>query len=206
MSAAYALGRGSLGRCLCMHTCSCLCLGVACVYVACVYVACVVSASVPQSSLQPSCCMLQLFHDCHGPFPDCFRPDSYNQARAMSRSCVHSRISKTSALQPSCFFISCTHVPCCFPPCRRNNVTLSCASEYLQNADVWEYRYCVEVDPSYRPPDRSAAAAAGVGGAVTPSRRVPAPRRQLQARPIEHPLWRNKRGTEVGVGRSRRLG
>jgi hypothetical protein len=65
----------------------------------------------------------------------------------------------------------------------------------------------MQADPSYRPPDRSAAAAAGAGaGAVTPSRRVPAPRRQLQARPIEHPLWRNKRGTEVGAGRSGRLG
>jgi hypothetical protein len=76
-------------------------------------------------------------------------------------------------------------------------VTLSCTSTYLQDADTWEYKYCREVDPCYKPPEKDKDKSAG---AATPSRRVPTQRRQLQARPIEHPLWRNKRGTEVWSG------
>lgn len=75
-------------------------------------------------------------------------------------------------------------------------MTLSCTSTYLQDADTWEDKYCRQVEPCYKPDkdkDKSA-------GAATPSRRVPTQRRQLQARPIEHPLWRNKRGTEVCTG------
>lgn len=80
-------------------------------------------------------------------------------------------------------------------PTRRHPVTLSTKSTYLQDTDTWEEKYCKKVEACYRPPEKSAAAAAAA--AATPSRRVGVPRRQLQARPIEHPLWRNKRGTEV---------
>lgn len=77
----------------------------------------------------------------------------------------------------------------------RYNVTLSTTSAYLQDTEKWEDKYCKQVDSSYKLPDKQAGA-----GAATPSRRVPTQRRQLQARPIEHPLWRNLRGAEVGVG------
>jgi len=77
-------------------------------------------------------------------------------------------------------------------------VTLSTKSSFLQDYERWERQYCSKVDPSYRIVDKAAAAAGG--GNATPSRRVPTARRQLQARPIEHPLWRNKRGTEVRPG------
>lgn len=79
-------------------------------------------------------------------------------------------------------------------------MTLSTQAPFLEDAERWEREYCGKADTAYRIPDKAAAAAAAAaGGAATPSRRVPAVRRQLQARPIEHPLWRNKRGTEVGA-------
>lgn len=99
-------------------------------------------------------------------------------------------------------------------PARSYAVTLSTASAFLQDAARWEAEYCAKGERAYRPPPEKPAPT-GAGGATpgaglaTPARRAAERRaaasRPLVPRPVDHPLWRNKKAPEARAPRCLRL-
>jgi hypothetical protein len=83
--------------------------------------------------------------------------------------------------------------------CRMRRVTmyLTTATAKLQNFKEWERRYCADMDKAYKVPEekqpqqQQQQQQAG-GGQQQPRQRMPPLRR-----PVEHPMWVNKRFTEV---------
>jgi hypothetical protein len=77
---------------------------------------------------------------------------------------------------------------------------LTTATKKLQAFEQWEQHYCADVDKAYKMPDKKEKQqqqqpAGGQQQQQQPRQRVPPLRR-----PVEHPMWVNKRFTEVGLG------
>jgi hypothetical protein len=72
---------------------------------------------------------------------------------------------------------------------------LTTATNKLQAFEKWERHYCADVDKAYKLPDKQEQQQQqpAAGEPPRPRQRVPPLRR-----PVEHPMWVNKRFTEVG--------
>jgi hypothetical protein len=75
---------------------------------------------------------------------------------------------------------------------------LTTATAKLQNFREWERRYCADMDKAYKLPEEKKPQQQQQqqpgGGQQQPRQRMPPLRR-----PVEHPMWVNKRFTEVGL-------
>lgn len=80
---------------------------------------------------------------------------------------------------------------------RRVTLYLTTATKALQDHEHWEQRYCSDVEKAYKPPDRQQQAAQQQEKqqAGSARQRIPPLRR-----PVEHPMWRNMRTSEVRLG------
>ncbi|WIA22113.1 hypothetical protein OEZ85_004454 [Tetradesmus obliquus] len=79
---------------------------------------------------------------------------------------------------------------------RRVTMYLTTATAKLQAFEKWERHYCADVDKAYKMPEKKEQQQQ-----QQPGGQQPAPRQRVPPlrRPVEHPMWVNKRFTEVAA-------
>ena len=87
---------------------------------------------------------------------------------------------------------------CHFP---RYTVTLTTATEALENFDIWERRYCCDVDRAYKPhPSKKQQQQQQQQQQLEQAQRTPSrmTKQPLQKRQCDHPMFKQQRVVEVG--------